>query len=133
MEGWTQFWRENAESWTQRFTYQESGPHLLLMAFLQRIINGGGRLHREYALGRRRLDLLIEWQNKQRIVIEVKIWRDKNTVPNGLTQTADYMDINNATEGHLVIFDRTKDKTWDEKIYTRPEVAQGKTITVWGM
>ena len=113
--------------------YQESGPHQLLMAFLQRIINGGGRLHREYALGRRRLDLLIEWQNKQRIVIEVKIWRDKNTVPNGLTQTADYMDINNATEGHLVIFDRTKDKTWDEKIYTRTEAAQGKTITVWGM
>ena len=43
------------------------------------------------------------------------------------------MEINNGKEGHLVIFDRTKDKMWDEKIYTRSETAQDKTITVWGM
>lgn len=43
------------------FNYHEAGPQLLIQAFLQRIINGGGRINREYALERKRTDLLIEW------------------------------------------------------------------------
>ncbi|WP_040839298.1 hypothetical protein [Thiothrix nivea] len=43
-----QFFRENSQSWIERFDYKETGPQLLLQAFLQRIINGGGRLNREY-------------------------------------------------------------------------------------
>ncbi len=45
----------------ERFTYREAGPQLLLQAFLQRIVNGGGRIEREYGLGRRRMDLLVFW------------------------------------------------------------------------
>jgi len=33
----------------------------MLMAFLQRVVNGGGRVEREYGLGRGALDLLIAW------------------------------------------------------------------------
>ncbi|MFT5164603.1 MAG: hypothetical protein ACI9FJ_003210, partial [Alteromonadaceae bacterium] len=55
-----QFFRENAEVWIERFDYKEAGPQLLMQAFLQRVINGGGRINREYALGRRRTDLIIE-------------------------------------------------------------------------
>ena len=47
----------------------------MLMAFLQRIVNGGGRIEREYGLGRGALDLLIEWRG-QRHAIEVKLRRD---------------------------------------------------------
>lgn len=36
----------------------------------------------------------------------------------GLEQTSKYMDTCNATEGHLLIFDRDPAKTWDEKIST---------------
>lgn len=43
------------------------------------------------------------------------------------------MDTNNATEGHLVIFDRAKNVPWDEKIFTKTEVVGKDTITVWGM
>jgi hypothetical protein len=56
-----QFFRENSEAWLERFDYKEAGPHLLLQAFLQRIVNGGGRVEREYGLGRRRTDLLVLW------------------------------------------------------------------------
>ncbi|MBT4837464.1 MAG: AAA family ATPase, partial [Methylococcales bacterium] len=56
-----QFYRENSESWIERFDYKEAGSQLLMQAFLQRIINGGGRIFREYALGRKRTDLCIEW------------------------------------------------------------------------
>lgn len=36
------FFRQNADSWIERFNYKESGPQLLLQAFLQRVVNGGG-------------------------------------------------------------------------------------------
>ncbi len=132
LEAFTQFYRENSDIWLEKFDYKESGPHLLLMAFLQRIINGGGKIHREYALGRKRVDLLIEF-NKQKIVVELKIKRGNKTIDEGLVQIAEYMDTNNATEGHLVLFDRALGKSWDEKIYYKQEYIGNKTISVWGM
>ena len=114
------------------------------MAFLQRIINacpsklpersrGGGKIHREYALGRKRFDLLLTWPGKkQKIVIELKVYKDTKTIPDGLVQTADYMDISGATEGHLVIFDK-REKNWEEKIYTKQEKVGNKVISIWGL
>ncbi|MCP4687315.1 MAG: ATP-binding protein, partial [Desulfobacterales bacterium] len=33
-----QFWRMNSEIWIERHQYKEAAPHLILMAFLQRIL-----------------------------------------------------------------------------------------------
>ena len=54
-----QFFRENADSWIERFDNKESGPQLLLQAFLQHVVNGGGYIDQEYGVGRGRTDLLI--------------------------------------------------------------------------
>lgn len=142
LESFTQFYRENSEIWLEKFAYKEAGPHLLLMAFLQRIVNGvsaealakegGGKIHREYALGRKRVDLLISFGSQQ-IVAELKVRRDEKTMAEGLVQTVEYMDINNATEGHLVIFDPRSAKTWDDKIFQRQETIGKYTVNVWGM
>ncbi len=132
LEKFTHFYRENSATWLADFQYKESGPHLLMMAFLQRVINGGGTIHREYALDRKRVDLLLHW-HAQRIVIELKVKRGNKTLEEGLLQTAEYMDIANATEGHLVIFDAFSGKSWDEKIFTQQHVVGKYTITVWGM
>ncbi len=128
----TEFFQESSEMWKECFEYKESGPHLLTMAFLQRVVNGGGIINREYALGTKRVDLVIKWQ-QQRIVIELKVLRGKETLPKGLEQTAMYMDKCNATEGHLIIFDPAKNKSWEEKIYQKTETFESKTIYVWGM
>ena len=138
------FFREHSEHWVQRFDYREAGPQLLLQAFLQRIVNGGGRIEREYGLGRGRTDLLIVWPRgggrnqptgADRIVIECKVLRGRpeRTVADGLAQTAAYMDRCAAREGHLVVFDRSEGRAWDEKIYCREESVGGRTITVWGV
>lgn len=141
LAAFTEFYRENSADWLADCKYKESGPHLLLMAFLQRVINGGGKIHREYALGRKRLDLLLRWPGHhsqsdggktQTIVIELKVYRDAKTLPDGLVQTAEYMDLAGAAEGHLVIFDRSN-KSWEEKIYNKQESVGSKTITVWGL
>lgn len=132
LERFTQFYRENSIDWLKNFDYKESGPHLLLMAFLQRIMNGCGDIRREYALGNRRVDLLALWKD-QKIIIEIKINYGADTLPKGLAQTASYMDTCGATEGHLVIFDKDPSKSWEEKISHYDEQFNGKAITVWLM
>lgn len=61
LSAFQQFFREHSEHWVERFDYKEAGPQLLLQAFLQRIVNGGGRIEREYGLGKMRTDLLVIW------------------------------------------------------------------------
>ncbi len=137
--GFQQFFREHSEHWVERFDYKEAGPQLLLQAFLQRIINGGGRVEREYGLGRLRTDLLVVWPagegEVQRIVLELKILHGslERTIAEGLPQTAEYMERSGATEGHLVVFDRTPEKPWGERIFHRQETHAGHGIVVWGM
>ena len=72
------FWRRDGHLAAEGFGYREAGPHLMLMAFLQRVVNGGGRIEREYGLGRRALDLMIHWRGA-RYAIEVKLRRDSET------------------------------------------------------
>lgn len=131
IQAFIDFYRENSAIWLERFDYKEAGPHLIMMAFLQRVINGGGTLQREYALGTRRVDILLRFRN-QTIVIELKLYYSQNSLSDGLEQTSSYMDSSGASEGHLVIFDRNPHKAWDEKIYHLTEVFNGKTIQVWG-
>jgi hypothetical protein len=127
-----EFWRENSEIWESRYQYKEAAPHLILQAFLQRIINGGGQIIREIASGRRRLDLCIVYKDKK-YPIELKILRGSKTEQDGLQQTEKYMDTLGCKEGWLVIFDRTPNKSWDEKIYTKTVTTKtGKTIAVVG-
>ena len=136
-----EFFREHSESWVERFDYREAGPHLLLQAFLQRIVNSGGRVEREHGLGRRRADLLIEWPEGERIrkyVVECKVRHDRRglerTVADGVEQTAAYMDRCEAEAGHLVVFDRREERSWDEKVFRDSRTAEsGTEIVVWGM
>lgn len=59
LEAFQGYFRENSEHWIEQLGYKEVGPQLLLQGFLQRLVNGVGRVEREYGLGRRRTDLLI--------------------------------------------------------------------------
>ena len=138
LSAFQEFFREHSEHWIPRFDYLESRPQLLLQAFLQRIVNGGGRIEREYGLGRGRTDLLVVWpqaDSTQRFVIECKILHKSldRTISEGLEQTAAYMDRCDAEAGHLVIFDRSEERTWREKIFRREGVAGDAVIAVWGM
>jgi hypothetical protein len=138
-----QFFRQNADAWIERFDYKESGPQLLLQAFLQRVVNGGGYIDREYGLGRQRTDLLIRKPLTdgyggpiQYIVLELKIKRGEQEaiIAKGLEQTTDYMDKAAPTaEGHFILFNRDKGVAWEDKIWHRKENYGGRTITVWGM
>ena len=134
------FFREHSEHWVQRFErYREAGPQLLLQAHLQRIVNGGGRIEREYALGSGRTDLLIVWPqggSERRWVVECKLRRGdlERTITEGLEQTRAYLDRCGAEAGHLIVFDRPPERSWEEKIFRRDAPGAGVAlVTVWGM
>nr|VFK32211.1 MAG: hypothetical protein BECKMB1821G_GA0114241_11056 [Candidatus Kentron sp. MB] len=148
LNAFQQFFRENGDVWAERFDYKEAGPQLLMQAFLQRVVNGGGRIDREYGLGRRRTDLFIQWPLDmaqgffgpvQRVVIELKILYKSldTTLREGLKQTVDYLDRVGAEEGYLIIFDRRSSKSWEERCFCREERFERRhreyRIGVWGM
>ena len=127
-----QFYREHSEWWSQGFTVREAAVQVLLQAFLQRVVNAGGRIVREYGLGRGRTDLLIEWRRDdggtQRFVVECKVRRERDgletVIREGVAQTAAYLDRCGAEEGHLVVMDQDEGKTWEEKIFRRSLAAR---------
>lgn len=130
------FWRKNSEIFKERYSFQiydyvEAAPHLVLQAFLQRVINGGGDIHREFAAGSGMADLLVEYEGYE-YPIELKIFYDNSSVNEGLEQISKYVERCKCEEGWLVLFDRSIEKSWDEKIYMREEVVSGKKITVIG-
>ena len=131
MAAFQQFWRENSGADRDIMGYREAVPHLVLMAFLQRVTNGGGRINREMALGQGRLDLCVEFRGA-RYAIEVKT-SDNFKGEKSYAQCARYLDSLGLYEGWMPVFDKSKDKTWEEKIYAHDEIVAGKTIHVLGL
>jgi hypothetical protein len=131
MAAWQKFWRKDGHLAADGFGYRESGPHLMLMAFLQRVVNGGGRVEREYGLGRGALDLIIEWRDG-RHAIEVKLRRGTETEADALEQVDGYLDEAGLTEGWLVMFDLRSTQPWGERLFTRTVDVNGKRVFVVG-
>lgn len=124
------FYRRNSGAWLERYEYKESAQHLLLMAFLQRVLNAGGEIIREMALGNGRIDLLVKYK-KQEFAFELKIKRDKYTIEDGKEQLHRYLDRLGLNEGYLVIFDPGKDD-WEKKLYMKEITYNQKKITMVG-
>ena len=130
------FWRENGDMWELKSDYIEVFPQLLLMAFFQRVLNGGAKLTREAAAGRERIDMLIEWKGFKHI-IEIKLVLPKRsratTLQKGLLQTASYAQkVGLDSTQTLAIFDRTpkgRKMSWAKRL--RRE--QHGNVTVWWM
>ena len=139
------YFRQHSEAWGKRANYKEASAQLLLHAYLDKIVNGGGRIEREYAMGRGRTDLLLMWPQGGRWgmgqvskhVVECKVLRKGRslnaTIRDGTRQTAWYMDRCGAESGHLLIFDQRPGKSWDERLFQREECAAETPVTVWGM
>ena len=132
MQDFQQFWRENSDIWIDKFYYREAAPHLILQAFLQRILNVGGHIIREMAAGTGRTDLCVVYEGRK-YPIELKIRRDDKALAKGIEQTMQYMDTFGCTEGWLAIFDQRPEIAWDDKIFMKKETVAGKMVTVVGL
>jgi len=73
LKAFQEFWRENSDIWIDKYQYKEAAPHLILQAFLQRVINGGGEISREYAYGTKRIDLCVHYA-ENKYPLELKLY-----------------------------------------------------------
>ncbi len=117
---------------TQRKTYNEAAHHLIFMAWLQRIVNSGGRVQREYATGLGRIDLCVNFgtaENTQRYAFELKI-KSKKSLEDGKNQLADYLKRLSLEEGWLVLFQRNEVKDVEALGEEETIRHQGKTLHI---
>jgi hypothetical protein len=105
------FWRQHGEPLLRTASYHEIAPHLVLMAFLHRVVNSGGTIEREYAIGSGRMDLCVRY-GTQSLALELKVWRDRESdpLPQGLEQLDTYLSGLSLETGWLVIFDQRSDQ-----------------------
>ncbi|KOP22546.1 CyrO [Hapalosiphon sp. MRB220] len=133
LQAFLSFWRQHGEPLLGSAAYHEIAPHLVLMAFLHRVVNGGGTLEREYAIGRDRMDLCLRYGNVT-LGIELKAWRDKRGDPNesGIEQLDSYLARLGLNFGWLIIFDlRTKALPIEERLSTEVTTTKnGRSITI---
>jgi len=144
LEGFVGFWVQHGEILARGMGYQEAAPHLVLMAWLHKIVNGGGVIEREVGIGTERIDLLIRWpytdESGQRAwqaeAFEIKAYRDrdkgKNPLNKGLAQLDAYLDRLGFDTGVLAFFDdRTAAPDIDERTGIGPtQTPGGRTITL---
>jgi hypothetical protein len=107
LEAFLAFWRQHGQPLLGSAPYHEIAPHLVMMAFLHRVVNGGGTLEREYAIGRGRMDLCLRYGDMT-LAMELKVWRDGRPDPlrDGLAQLDERLSGLGLETGWLVIFDQ---------------------------
>ena len=121
LDAFLAFWRRHGQPLLASAPYHEIAPHLVLMAFLHRVVNGGGTLEREYAIGFGRMDLCLRYGSLT-LGMELKVWRDGEPDPlaEGLEQLDAYLAGLGLDTGWLVIFDRRPGQ---------PPIAERTTLT----
>jgi hypothetical protein len=94
--------------------YQEAAPHLVFMAYLQRIVNAGGQVHREFAVGTKRVDLVVDFGGRKD-VIELKRAHGYKMLEHGLAQVSAYARRLSRDVGYLVVFDVKSETPFEER------------------
>ena len=108
-----EFMKEQYSSIDKNFLEREG--RLLFLAFIKPIISGVGFAFKEVQISEeKRLDVVITY-NKNKYIIELKIWRGEEYHEKGLKQLANYLHINNENKGYLLIFNFNKNKEYKKE------------------
>jgi hypothetical protein len=108
--------------------FGEAFGQLLLLSYLDLLVNGKGWTFKEVQSGDGRIDVLCCYK-KQKEVVEIKLWYGGRRYHAGLTQLAKYLDSENLNHGYLVVFDR-RENAPREHHFSEHQVA-GKKIQAW--
>ena len=127
------FWRQHGQPLLRNVSYHEIAPHIVLMAFLHRVVNGKGSMEREYAIGSDRMDLCLRY-GAVTLGIELKVWREGRPDPliRALEQIDRYLAGLSLNGGWIVIFDQRSGigPIADRTTIEQAETINGRQITV---
>jgi hypothetical protein len=136
LKDFQQFWRHNSQSFPLRyknlnaFKYDEATYSFILLAYLQKVINSGGQVYRQFSEGRGVVDIAAIYHGHE-YLIEVKLI-DRFSLKTGLKQISGYLDTAKEREGWIVVFDRDINTPWEKKIFWRTEQIGLNTIHIVG-
>jgi hypothetical protein len=138
IEKFAAFWIADGETLAETKYYSEAAAQLVFTAFLQRVVNGGGFVDREYGIGRGRIDLLVRKPYGggclQREAVELKVWQPRQADPlaKGLAQLDGYLHRLGLDTGTLIVFDRRPDAVpvTERTAITQVGSPAGRTITL---
>ncbi|RKZ61436.1 MAG: hypothetical protein DRR08_08810 [Candidatus Parabeggiatoa sp. nov. 2] len=86
-------------------TPQEFVGQYLLFAYLDQFVHQiGGFMYTEVRSGRGRMDLII-FHQREKYIIETKIWEGKSRYADGKQQLAEYLKLEKVSEGYYIVFD----------------------------
>jgi hypothetical protein len=126
-----ELWRKHGQMAADGFRYREAGPHLVLTAFLQRIVQKGGKVEHDYAIGRGSLGLTLTW-GEERHVVEVAVRRDGKTNSDVRSQVTSRLEQAGLDEGTLVLFDRESEAPWEDRLFLNTLEVAGKRLHLVG-
>jgi energy-coupling factor transporter ATP-binding protein EcfA2 len=108
--------------------FLEKHGRLVFLAFIKPIINGSGYDFKEPQISEeKRLDVVITYLT-HKYIAELKVWYGDKAHQNGLLQLADYLDVQQLSEGYLLIFDHSGVKKWHSEWIT---VQNKRIFAVW--
>jgi hypothetical protein len=112
LDAFADFWVDHGAKMANTENYREASVQVVFMGFLQRLVNGGGYVEREYGVGAGRIDILVRKpygdRQEQREAVELKVWYPDEPDPlkAGLKQLDGYLSTLRLDVGTLIIFDR---------------------------
>jgi hypothetical protein len=115
---------------TRDIPFLERNGRLLFLAFIKPIINGRGYDFKEVEVSEeKRLDMVITFE-KQKYIVELKIWRGEAYHREGIRQLCDYLDRQNQSRGYLLIYDLRKE-TGKQGAWEKIEQEGKEIYTAW--
>lgn len=109
-------------------SFAEATGQLLLLSYLDLLVNGKGWTFKEVQSGEGRIDVVCCYKD-QKEVVELKLWYGASAYDKGAEQLARYLESENLDRGFLVIFDRRDNA---QKVYSFSEFEiNNKKIQAW--
>jgi len=141
------YWYENMAIWGSDMAgYKEACAQLVTLTYLQKVINGGGEINREYAAGTKKMDIYIKRPyytgsgsrkklRNQKIVLELKTITDEQNydtvIQKALKQTAEYAKIVGVKEAEILIFNRGATQRWGAGDPVEPAEYDKVRLQIW--
>jgi len=108
--------------------FHEATGQLLLLSYLDLLVNGKGWTFKEPQSGEGRIDVVCCY-GRQKEVVELKLWYGERRYAAGLSQLTKYLDREGLDHGYLFVFDRRENVKRDYS-FSEHAVA-GKKIQAW--
>mgnify|MGYP000241716229 CR=1 FL=1 len=128
LEKFQTFMKSKGASVTKRSDFKEATGQLLLMSYLDLLVNGKGWTFKEVQSGEGRIDVLCCYGD-QKEVVELKLWYGASRYEEGLEQLVNYLESESLDHGYLVVYDR-REQSPREYSFDK-HIVSGKKIQAW--